>query len=1445
MSVAHQFRDDMKFRVNSLFQNTIFRYLFGIAAVASVFALRIWLIPLTGTGAPYVLFFAAVLVTSLFAGVGPAICAVLLSMPLGAYTFVAGAGYSIGQASFQSLLFAVDGIVVIYLTLLARKWARSLHNANRQARASEEKYHVLFDSIDEGFCVVEVLFDDADHARDYRFLEVNRVFEKQTGISNAVGRRMREIAPAHEEHWFQIYGQIALTGEARRFENPAHALGRFYDVYAFRVGRPEQRQVAILFNDITERKQTEEALRRTQALNQAVLGSVAANIAVLDREGNIIAVNEAWKRFAYENDGAAVADCVGVNYLQVCRDAPESGDGGWAALTGIQAVLDGTRHNFVLEYPCHSPREKRWFLMSVTPLLGERGGAVVTHTDITTRKQIEEALHESEERLELAMEAGGIGTFDWNIRTNAVVWTEPSKAAFARASGASRGVYDDWAKRVHPEDLLVCEASIQEVFRQKHDHWQAEYRMMRSDTAEERWINAQSRIVYDAEGEPLRMIGVNIDITERKRIERTLQESEERFRLTIDEAPIGMALEALDGRFVRVNRVLCEIVGYSSAELTGLTFQAITHPDDLDADLALKGQLARGEIPRYQLGKRYIRKDGAIVDIQLDCSILRTREGAPLHYIAQIEDITDRKRAEAALKDSERRLSLALDSAQMGMWDLDLLTDTSVRSLRHDQIFGYSAAVPTWGAAVFMTHVVPEDRDVARYAFEKAFVSDNFEMECRIRWADQSIHWISAKGRVYRNPTGDPVRMLGTVLDITERKRAEEALRGVSAELRQTLVTAGTGLTHCSRDLRYLTANPAYGRLVGLPVEQIVGRPIIDVMGHAAFEIIRPRVERVLSGERVEYEDELPIAGERRWIHAVYTPDRDASGNVAGWVASVIDMTVRKRIEEELRAANAFLDAIIENIPLMLFIKESQALRFIRVNRTGEDLLGWPNQTLIGKTAYDFWPKKQAEFFIAKDRETLTNGSVVDIPEEPIQTRHQGVRILHTKKVPILDTAGNPIYLLGISEDITERSRIEREQRFLAEASVVLSASLDHEQTLATVARLAVQDVADWCVVDVMEEQGQLRRLKVATADPAKAALCVVLEQMPPERDLPHLMRSVMESKRPMVVEHVTPQYLDSLAQGPEHLQALLAAGILSFVAVPLLLRGQSLGAMLLGSSTPFRVFGQGDLRLAEALADRAAVAIQNARLYRASVHATQLRDQVLGVVAHDLRNPLSTILMQTSALKRQGPESERRSQKPMEVIHRGATRMNRLIQDLLDVARMEAGQLPIERARLSAGGLIAEAVDMQRPLASSSSLELRVEVDPDVAEVWGDRNRLLQVFENLIGNAIKFTQAGGRITAGATSRDDEVVFWVADTGSGIASENLPHVFDRFWQATRTGRQGAGLGLPITKGIVEAHGGRIWVESTAGSGSTFFFTIPRVSAAEERLSDRRRRDRVA
>jgi len=176
---------------------------------------------------------------------------------------------------------------------------------------------------------------------------------------------------------------------------------------------------------------------------------------------------------------------------------------------------------------------------------------------------------------------------------------------------------------------------------------------------------------------------------------------------------------------------------------------------------------------------------------------------------------------------------------------------------------------------------------------------------------------------------------------------------------------------------------------------------------------------------------------------------------------------------------------------------------------------------------------------------------------------------------------------------------------------------------------------------------------------------------------------------------------------------------------------------------------------------------------------------------------------------------------------------MSRLIQDLLDVTRMEAGQLAIEQARVRTAQLVSEALEAEKPLASSASLELQLDLSPDLPDVWADRDRLLQIFENLIGNALKFTEPGGRVLVGAAARDDEALFWVADTGVGIAAEDVPHLFDRFWQARKAARHGAGLGLPIVKGIVEAHGGRVWVESTLGRGTTFFFTIPTTARAEQ------------
>jgi len=222
-----------------------------------------------------------------------------------------------------------------------------------------------------------------------------------------------------------------------------------------------------------------------------------------------------------------------------------------------------------------------------------------------------------------------------------------------------------------------------------------------------------------------------------------------------------------------------------------------------------------------------------------------------------------------------------------------------------------------------------------------------------------------------------------------------------------------------------------------------------------------------------------------------------------------------------------------------------------------------------------------------------------------------------------------------------------------------------------------------------------------------------------------------------------------------------------------------------------------------------------------AARRATRARDDILAIVAHDLRNPLTTILTLSAILRKMDSQRE-----VGEEIARAANRMSYLIRDLVDATRLEAGTLEIKQERIPTHDVLREVLDSQALLATSASLTLRLDAPPSLPDLWADHHRLLQVFENLVGNAIKFTKPDGRITLGASAGTNEVLFWVADTGCGITSDQLPHVFERFWQAPEAKRQGVGLGLPIVEGVVQAHRGRVWVESSPGRGTTFFFTIP-------------------
>jgi signal transduction histidine kinase len=399
------------------------------------------------------------------------------------------------------------------------------------------------------------------------------------------------------------------------------------------------------------------------------------------------------------------------------------------------------------------------------------------------------------------------------------------------------------------------------------------------------------------------------------------------------------------------------------------------------------------------------------------------------------------------------------------------------------------------------------------------------------------------------------------------------------------------------------------------------------------------------------------------------------------------------------------------------------------------------------------------------------------------------------------------------------REAAEREERraaFLAAAGQELAKSLDYEQTIAMLARLVVPNLAEMCVIDMSEDDGVLRRAAVAHRNPDDEA-AFTAEVGTIRREVPEALVRIMQLGEPALIGSSSNLY-SYITDRPDGSGRTL-------IFLPLVSRGQTIG-IAAAISAEARPFTPEDVPLFGELARRASVSIDNARLYRESQQAVRAREEVLAIVSHDLRNPLSAVILGASLLQMSSTLSEE-DREEIVTIEVSAKRMNRLIADLLDVTRLDGGKrLPIEPAVVHAAELLGEAEELFRAQATVANVSMKYHAGEALPPVFADRHRVMQVLSNLIGNSLKFTPPAGEIAVSTTLRDGQVLFRIADTGPGIPQENLSDIFSPYWQAKRTERLGAGLGLPIAKGIVEAHGGRIWAESEPGQGTQFYFTLP-------------------
>jgi PAS domain S-box-containing protein len=677
-------------------------------------------------------------------------------------------------------------------------------------------------------------------------------------------------------------------------------------------------------------------------------------------------------------------------------------------------------------------------------------------------------------------------------------------------------------------------------------------------------------------------------------------------------------------------------------------------------------------------------------------------------------------------------------------------------------------------------------------------------------------------------------------------------LGGPGHLLLATFEQAAIGIAHMTLEEEWISVNERYCEITGYSREETLKLKIADLTHPDDMPATREFIARIRSGQVPGDKMEkryIRRNGDVIWIHLTVFTVRSPNEDPLYLVAFIDDITERRQAQHEASRTNSLLRATLESTADGILVVDVSG-KILSFNQKMADMWGVPPEIFGSgddEAAINAAVSKleHPDDFMAKVRDLYDHPEIASYDVLELKDGRTFERYSQPQRI------GNvAVGRVWSFRDVTARRRaeeqgraLEREQAaraeaensqkrtaLLAEASRVLSSSFDYQTTLAALVRLAVPTLADYCALDILVGDNNFERIGEAHVDPAKSMLIREVATFPRSAlTASHPLVRVMTTGQPVLEAEVTTEFIRAAFAEPAQAKTVEALGPRSLICVPLVDSGKAIGALTLVTSGSGRIYDEADLFLAADVARRAAVVVEHARLFHQAEQATRARDDVLAVVAHDLRNPLNTVTMAISLMLETTPVERTQERRQQEIVRRAADRMNRMIQDLLDVKRMESGHLSIDLKAESPDDLVNDTIDMLRPLASGSSIEMVASVAENLPSVLADAARIQQVLSNLVGNAVKFTPRQGTITVAADLLDTEVRFAVIDTGPGIPPEQVPHIFGRFWQAKSSDRRGIGLGLAIAKGIVEAHNGRIWVESQVGLGSTFYFTLASVS----------------
>ena len=542
-----------------------------------------------------------------------------------------------------------------------------------------------------------------------------------------------------------------------------------------------------------------------------------------------------------------------------------------------------------------------------------------------------------------------------------------------------------------------------------------------------------------------------------------------------------------------------------------------------------------------------------------------------------------------------------------------------------------------------------------------------------------------------------------------------------------------------------------------------------------------------------------------------------------------------RTLASDLRKS-AEIERIFDALSVGISVASDLECRNIRVNDTLARWLGIAPERVV---AVDRYERGALPYTLVKDgrvlgyedfplRRAARDGA--EIREDIEVVRGDGSRVaISVSAAPLVDDEGQPRGAVAVVLDVTERRMVEQEHRLLADASRVLSSSLEYETTLAELAAIVLPMLGDYCAVDILRENGSFARVAFVVRIPEMQEIAAALRNYPPRMSVDSPAMQAIRAGEPLAVNEIAAQLIDRAAQSPEHRQLLERFGAHALILAPLRARGRTLGLLTVGTLSATRKYGARDVALTADIASRAGLALDNALLYEEAQEANRLKEEFLATLSHELRTPLNALLGWTQMLNSTALDDASR-RRALDSVQRNAQAQAVLINDLLDVSRVMTGKLRLDERPVDLQAVILAAVDALKPAVRAREIELGVSLSPVFGDIIGDPDRLQQVVWNLLSNAVKFTPPHGRVEVAVEQSGGAVQVVVSDSGAGIDRAFLPQVFDRFWQgdsSTTRSHGGLGLGLAIVRHLVDLHGGTVTAESDGpGTGSRFIVTLP-------------------